>query len=68
MERNGFETKIPVSFGDPTPYYAIFVHEDLEARHPNGGQAKFLESAVLEATPGMSSRVGLRIQVERLVR
>src|SRR4051812_14139191 len=23
--------------------YSIFVHEDLEARHPNGGQAKYLE-------------------------
>lgn len=23
--------------------YSVYVHEDLEARHPNGGQAKFLE-------------------------
>jgi hypothetical protein len=25
--------------------YALYVHEDLEARHPNGGQAKFLQIA-----------------------
>lgn len=23
--------------------YAVYVHEDMEAQHPNGGQAKFLE-------------------------
>lgn len=23
--------------------YAIYVHEDMQANHPNGGQAKFLE-------------------------
>lgn len=24
--------------------YAVYVHENLEARHPNGGQAKYLEA------------------------
>lgn len=28
--------------------YAIYVHEDLDARHPNGGQAKYLEEAYYE--------------------
>lgn len=65
-EREGFQTTVPITFGDPTPYYAIYVHEDLEARHPNGGQAKFLESATLEASAGLSVRVGKRIQIERL--
>ena len=31
-----------VAVGYEAPY-AIFVHENLEANHPNGGQAKFLE-------------------------
>ena len=31
-----------------TAEHAIYVHEDLEANHPNGGQAKFLEKAVYE--------------------
>lgn len=65
--RVGFEIAQPITFGDPTPYYAIFVHENLEAKHPRGGQAKFLESAVLEREPGMSSRIGQLIKIERLV-
>lgn len=28
-------------------YYAPFVHEDMTARHPKGGKAKFLEQAFL---------------------
>lgn len=28
--------------------YAVRVHEDLDARHPNGGKAKFLEDPVRE--------------------
>lgn len=31
--------------GDLAPY-ALKVHEDLEASHPNGGQSKFVESVV----------------------
>jgi outer membrane receptor protein involved in Fe transport len=31
-----------------TSGHALVVHEDLSARHPNGGQAKFLETAVAE--------------------
>jgi hypothetical protein len=65
-EKSGFQYSQPITFGDPEPYYAIFVHENLEARHPNGGQAKFLESAVLERSAGMSSRLGLLINIERL--
>jgi len=63
----GFMTAQPITFGDPTPYYAIFVHENLEARHPNGGQSKFLESAVMDAMPGLSVRIGQRINIERMM-
>lgn len=31
--------------------YAVIVHEDMTMRHPNGGQAKFLEQPWLEAQP-----------------
>lgn len=34
--------KATVNVAYETPY-AVYVHEDLEANHPNGGQAKFLE-------------------------
>ena len=36
---------MPAKNGDPD--YAILVHEDLQARH-DSGQAKFLQTAVLE--------------------
>ena len=31
-----------------TAKYAVYVHEDLEANHPNGGQAKYLEQPARE--------------------
>lgn len=31
--------------------YAVYVHENLEANHPKGGQAKFLETSIRENTP-----------------
>jgi len=31
-----------------TAQYAIYVHENLEANHPNGGQAKYLEQPARE--------------------
>lgn len=45
-----------------TPY-AIFVHEDLEANHPNGGQAKFLESVLRESAPYMAERLARRLRL-----
>lgn len=42
-----------------TAPYAVRVHEDLSAHHPHG-QAKFLESAVLERLGGMSLRLAYR--------
>lgn len=36
----GWKTEVVVSYGTD---YAVFVHEDLEARHKPGKQAKFLE-------------------------
>lgn len=31
--------------------YAVVVHEDMTMRHPNGGQAKFIEQPYLEEAP-----------------
>ncbi len=45
MEAMG-KTKVSVGF---SAYYALYVHENLEARHSNG-TAKFLEKAVLDNT------------------
>lgn len=34
--------------------YAIYVHEDLTANHPNGGQAKYLEAPARKYSKDMS--------------
>lgn len=38
--RDDFRIRVVVGYEAP---YAVFVHEDLQANHPRGGQAKFLE-------------------------
>ncbi len=43
----GFATDIVVHYGAGANY-AIFVHEDLEARHKSGKTAKYLEKPVRE--------------------
>ncbi len=53
-----------LTFGDAAVGYAVPVHEDLEAHHPVG-EAKFLESTVLESAPFMHERVARRIVLER---
>lgn len=39
---------VTITYGGGDVDYAYKVHEDLEMRHPNGGQAKYLEQAVIE--------------------
>jgi len=39
--------KLQVAVG-ASAAYALFVHEDMAANHPNGGQAKFLQASVEE--------------------
>ncbi|MDR2170654.1 MAG: HK97 gp10 family phage protein [Planctomycetaceae bacterium] len=40
-----------------TAPYAIYVHENLENNHPNGGQAKFLDRAVKEILPDVANAI-----------
>lgn len=44
--------------------YAVYVHEDLTANHPNGGQAKFLEAAVRGNRREMAAIVRRSIQAK----
>ncbi len=68
---DGRTITVKIVVGGPSAPYAPYVHEDLEAEHPNGGQAKFLESTIDESRPYMAARVGRRIDfinnVARLV-
>jgi len=63
-ERNGRTVSVTLAYGGVAAPYAIYVHEDLSAHHPNG-EAKFLESVLLESAPFMASRVANRIGLGR---
>jgi len=43
---------VSMGFGGASSDYVVRQHEDLTLRHPGGGQAKFLESAIDEAHSG----------------
>jgi hypothetical protein len=56
-ETNGHISSVGVGVGSEEAYYAYYVHEDLDANHPNGGEAKFLENAIKRSEPGRVTRV-----------
>jgi hypothetical protein len=56
-----------IAAGGPAAPYAIYVHENLEAFH-KVGQAKYIESVVLEARQHMARRVARRIQLNKAAR
>lgn len=58
QEHNGLT--VHLNFGGPAADYAVFVHENLEAFHPSG-QAKFLESVLMESAPHFPGRVARRM-------
>jgi hypothetical protein len=58
------DIKVTLQFGGPSAGYAVYVHENLEAFHKRG-QAKFLESTLLESAPYMAARIGKRIDFNK---
>lgn len=63
--RQGSRLYVMIVAGGTAAPYAIYVHEDLEAFH-KVGQAKFLESVILESRPYMLQRLARRIQLNQL--
>jgi len=59
VERIGRWLRASISFNTP---YAAYVHEDLDAYHPRGGQAKYLESTLNESRPYLLGRVVRRVK------
>lgn len=57
----GPEQAVRMSFGGDAREYAIFVHENLEMFH-RVGQAKFLESVLLESIPYLTQRVAANMR------
>lgn len=62
----GRDISVTISVGGVAAPYAVVVHEDLEAFHDDG-QAKFLESTILESKPYLAARIAARIDLRRLV-
>jgi len=51
---------VTLSFGDTAVDYALPVHEDLEMLH-RVGQAKYLESVLVESSPYLVKRIAKRM-------
>lgn len=64
---NGRDISVSIVVGGPSAPYAWYVHENLEAFH-KVGQAKFLESTVLESRDHFPARVARRIDMRRMTR
>ncbi len=60
------EISVVISVGGVAAPYAIHVHENLEAFHPVG-QAKYLESTIMESRPYLAKRIAARINIEGLI-
>jgi hypothetical protein len=63
----GYEAHVVISFGEGLDY-AVYVHEDLEANHPHGGQAKFLEEAINQSESTYARDLAAELRLDRLVR
>jgi hypothetical protein len=62
----GGDISVTIFAGGVAAPYAVKVHEDLSAMHRTG-QAKFLESTLMESRPYLAGRIARRIQLERLL-
>lgn len=59
-EITGTGVTVTLGFGNAAVGYAVYVHENLTARHPVG-EAKFLERPLLAAAEGMDARLATAI-------
>lgn len=62
----GTNIYVMIVAGGPSAPYAVYVHEDLDAFH-KVGQAKFLESVILESRPFMAQRIARRLELRKLL-
>lgn len=53
--------EILIGYGGPAAPYALYVHEDPEAKHKSGKTYKFLEIPVMDAIAGMDVRIRDRL-------
>ena len=53
---------VTMGYGGNSEPYALIVHENLEAHHPRGGTAKYLEIPLKQAAGGMLNRIAADIK------
>lgn len=64
--RSGRTVWMLILAGGTAAPYALIVHEDLDAYHATG-QAKYVESVILESAPHMAARIAARIDLNRVI-
>lgn len=63
VEKRGDNVEAEIGYGKGgKPYYAPFVHEDLESSHAAPTQAKFLERAIDQHREEILPRIAMRIK------
>jgi hypothetical protein len=65
--QDGGNVSVTITVGGPAAPYAVPVHENLDAHHPVG-QAKFLESVIMESRPHMAERIARRIDLNAMAK
>jgi len=60
------DIRISLLAGGPDVPYARIIHEDRKLRHPNGGQAKYMESVILEAVPTAAKQLADKIDLRQV--
>ena len=61
---SGDDVSVEISYGGNASSYALVVHEDLEAHHASGKEAKYLEKPVAQQVDGMGERLGDYVEDE----
>lgn len=59
VNANGLGDVVSITYDGP---YAHYQHESMEFKHPTGGQAKFLETAMLEKADEAIDTVGRELR------
>ncbi len=58
---------IDIVYGGPSEPYAVVQHEDLELKHPNKGQAKYLERPLMAKVPTLAREMARDLNIETMV-
>jgi hypothetical protein len=54
--------EVLIGYGGPAASYALYVHEDPDAKHKAGKSYKYLETPFMEALAGMEKRLAQEVE------